>query len=83
MTIADFYQVVGMTKSGKSVKVRKIAKSSTDEFFGGEFHSSPVKGKFTGEVMTKRILDGDGFKVSDYSWAKIWDGVPMRENHWD
>lgn len=53
-TNIDWYQVVALTKTGKSVKVRPIAgKIKETGFMSGE--STPIKGKFTGPAVTKRL----------------------------
>ena len=90
MTLVDFYQVVGVTKSGKSVKVREIAKQRvTDNFIGGDYKVVPIPGEFKGEVSTRRLqvsgYDGSTFfnpGRSRYS-AKVWNGTSQTVNTWD
>lgn len=73
-TQVDFYEVVGMTPSGKSVRVVRIGA----EVVEGDAHSERVRArpgsaKPDAEVMTKRLQDGGrmgaAFKVASYANA--------------
>lgn len=74
-TNIDWYQVVGVTPTGKSVKVRPIAgKVKETGFMSGE--SAPQKGKFTGAAKTKKlgIHNGEPYLASKHGWTSLWDG---------
>lgn len=76
-TNIDWYQVVGLTKSGKSVKIKPIAgKIKETGFMSGT--TTPKKGKFTGPAVTKRvgIHNGEPYLPSKYGWTSLWDGKP-------
>jgi len=80
-TNIDWYQVTALTKSGKSVKVRPIAgKIKETGFMSGE--SSPVKGKFTGPAVAKRVgvNRGEVYLPSKYGWTSKWDGKPKYQS---
>lgn len=88
MTINDYYQVVALTPSGKSVKVRKLNKElvNAGEYFSGR--EMPKKNSFVGEnVKTHRLqksyMDTPQIKISEYSWARLWDGSSNYFNHMD
>ena len=78
MTLNDFYQVVEITKSRKSVKVRKLNKFLTEhDGYGQSGFQSCNKNDFVGDhVSTHRIQDGH-IKISNYAWARLWDGTPQ------
>lgn len=76
-TNIDWYQVVELTKSGKSVKVRPIAgKTKETGFMSGE--TRPLKGKFTGPAKTKKLgmTSGQPYLASKHGWTSLWDGKP-------
>jgi hypothetical protein len=80
-TNIDWYQVVSITASGKSVKIRPIAgKIKETGFMSGE--STPKKGKFTGPAVTKRIgmSNGEPYLPSKYGWTSLWDGKPKYQS---
>lgn len=79
----DFYEVVAVTKA--SVKILPIAKTYVANHGGGSATVMPVKGSFVGEhkPMTKRFRPNEGgysVKITDYSWARSWDGSPEHES---
>jgi hypothetical protein len=76
-TNIDWYQVVSLTKSGKSVKVRPIAgKMKETGFMSGI--TVPQKGKFSGSAITKKIgiNNGEVFLKFPHGWTSKWDGKP-------
>lgn len=88
MTINDYYQVVDITPSGKSVRVRKLNKElvNTGDYFSGR--EMPIKDSFSSDhVRTLRLqtsyMDTPQIKISEYSWARLWDGVSNYFNHMD
>jgi hypothetical protein len=84
MTLNDFYQVVEITKSRKSVKVRKLKKFMTaSDSYGQSGMQSCTKDDFaTDKISTHRIQDGS-IKINDYAWARLWDGTPQTYNSYD
>jgi len=84
-TNVDFYQVTKVV-SGKTVKIRQIAKKSVDVKFG-EYREvtsdyvEPVKGSFLerAEEMTKRVSKGNCISISSFEFASPWSGKPMYE----
>ena len=88
MTINDYYQVVDLTPSGKSVRVRKLNKETVKygEYFTGR--EMPIKDNFaTDNIMTKRLgtdyMGQPDIKITSYSWARLWDGESNHFNHMD
>jgi len=80
-TNIDWYQVVALTGSGKSVKIRPIeGKIKETGFMSGE--STPVKGKFKGPAVTKRLgmHSGEPYLPSKYGWTSLWDGKPKYQS---
>ena len=84
MSLNDFYQVVEITKSRKSVKVRKLNKFMTEhDGYGQAGFQSCIKDDFAGDhVSTHRIQDGS-IKISSYAWARLWDGTPKVYDSYD
>lgn len=81
-TNVNFYEVVGITPSGKSVRVREVNARVVGERGGPSESVVPVPGTFSerSEVKTKRLQDGyrnaPTIKVRSFSWAWFWDGTP-------
>jgi hypothetical protein len=78
MTIVTFYKVIGVTPSGKSVKLKKLKnKVVSDDGYGQEGYVVPsdVEGD---KVLVKRLgktSSGDDYvKISDYEYAYHWNG---------
>ena len=82
MTLVEFFQVVGVTKTGKSVKVKRIVPEIVD----GNVMVGTVTAKkdnfVNGEILTRRLNDGS-FVVSNYSSAYKWSGEPIQFNRMD
>ena len=84
-TQVDFYEVVGMTASGKSVRVQKIRQENVTDSRRPTVTVRPLKGTTCGPVMTKRLkklnwgIEGDryAFRVNSFSSAYQgdWDGT--------
>lgn len=56
MTLVDFYQVVKVSKTGKSVTVREIGRKVVGGKGGAYgYRVAPVKDAFTGDGMVKRV----------------------------
>jgi hypothetical protein len=80
-TNVDFYQVVDVSPSGATIKVRAVRQDVVSASEGGHERVAPVKGAWLDEeVLTKRWrLDYHGkpaFRVASYASAYLWDGVP-------
>ena len=71
-TNIDYYQVVAVSETGRSVTIRPIAaRSHEDGFMQGTCW--PLADHFTGPEMVKRVGPGDSIKVHDWgSWAHLW-----------
>lgn len=80
-TNVDYYEVVGLTPSGKSVRVRKVAKTTVGST-GYSDSVVPRKGEYVGKEMTKRLRNGYGgpaFYLTSYADAYRWDGKPTNQ----
>lgn len=82
-TNVDFYEVVGITPSGKSVKVRQVCQAGADSG-GPSDRVTPLRGQWFGEeILTKRLqrsdYEGWAFHVASYATAWLWDGVPKHQ----
>ena len=78
-TNVDFYQVV---KVGPAmIALREIAKKVSRRA-GDTDYVTPVANRFTGPVLTKKLLDWEGrayVKLTSYSRAYKWDGREMSQ----
>lgn len=78
-TNIDYYQVVEVSASRKTVKIRPIAQRSVE---GPQWMTGscwPLADHFTGPAMVKRIGQGDSVHLTSYSSASPWE---PRANHW-
>lgn len=78
-TNVDYYQVVEVSPSRRSVVIRKIAARSTEE---GWLQGScwPLADEFIGSPMLKRVGEGESVKIHDWgSWARPWT---PKADHW-
>ena len=76
-TQVEFYRVVGLTPSGKSVRVQRVG--AVDVATGDNMHQSlrPATGTSnTAPVQTVLILDDRGTIKVDGHHAWKWDGKP-------
>lgn len=85
-TNIDFYVVESVTKSGKSVRVHRVASKRV----GFELPSDLVvpdvsqRSTYNGESMTRRLSWWKGqpsFRVASYAHAYLWNGEPKRETN--
>ena len=83
-TQVDFYEVVGLTPSGKSVRVQKVHQENVTDPRKSSYRVKPVQGSYAGPVETKRIKDVTwgsevkyAFKVNSYSnaYKSDWDST--------
>jgi hypothetical protein len=80
-TNVDFYKVLKISPSGKSITIQRINTKITEKGFmsGDAVPAEPhTVADYRGEPMTKRVnFTEDGYFVSmDYSNAHLWDGTP-------
>ncbi len=79
-TNVEFFQVIGITASGKSVKLRKIAQKSVTM---GDMTGTCIalKDQFieNAPILIKRVKSYKDrpIVVMDYSTADKWDGLPV------
>lgn len=87
-TNVDFYEVMSVTASGKTVKVRQIQSHCIDDNPGAVTHVIPWREphRFNTEVLTKRLRATKygptptwAFRVASYAHAYLWDGAPAYE----
>lgn len=78
-TNVDYYQVVAVSPSRKTITIRKIAARSVDD---GPYMSGscwPLADHFIGEPLTKHVQPGELVKVHEWgSWARPWEPKPDR-----
>ncbi len=82
MTFYDFYQVVGVTKSG--VRLQRMKKETTPGGFGTPVVRPTVVDP-NAEIFLKKVLMWDnGPAISmDHGIGRLWTGVARQENHND
>lgn len=74
-TNVDFYAVIRTTKT--SAIIRRIAdRPESDGKMTLTGTKTPCPGEFTGPEIRRKIR-GDGLFISDYEWARVWDGRPV------
>ena len=74
-TNIDFYQVVEVSNTKKTVKIREIESKihSTGDMSGTKM---PDIGNFIGEIKTKKVQPNNYVGLNSYSSASKWDGFP-------
>ena len=83
-TNVDFYEVLELTPSGRSAKVRRVRTECVDSD-RNITHVVPIAGRVyerEPEILTKRLrwaMTRWAFKVTSYSTAYLWDGTPAYE----
>jgi hypothetical protein len=82
-TNIGYYEVVAMTPSGKSARLRKLSQEVVDK---DELHTweMVVPGNaYTSLVFTKKLSQDDthgaSFKVAYSEYAWVWDGKPKHQ----
>lgn len=81
-TNVNFYQVVEVSPTKKTVKIREIGAKQTYNAMGMCGTKMPVPGDFTSEVMTKKVGPGWNGKgnyinIKSYLGVSNWDGSPV------
>ena len=80
-TNIDWYQVVQVSPSGKTCKIRPIAgKVKETGFMSGQ--TTPQKNKFTGPAKQKkiRVHGGEVNLPMEHGWCPMWDGKPKQSS---
>lgn len=80
-TNIDFYEVVAVSKTGKSVKIDRMTKERVGQT-EGRYEDRVIPVATTGEVETRKI--GRGYKGlpeinTKYGYATLWDGKPQNQ----
>jgi hypothetical protein len=76
-TNIDFYEVIKV-KTASSIVIRKIAQNTVEtSFMSG--HTTPKKGKYVDEPITKRVqwYDNKPYIASEFGSIGKWDGKPI------
>ena len=72
-TNVNFYQVTKVI--GKMVEIREVAKKVVKSSPPQDY-VEPVKNRFIGPKMKKKVGMGDSVKIKSYAHASKWDGRP-------
>ena len=78
-TNIDYYQIVAVSPSRKTVTIRPIAQRSVDGKHYMTGSCWPLADHFTGPAMVKRISQGDRVHLTSYSSASPWE---PKADHW-
>lgn len=82
-TNIDFYEVVSVAKSGKSVVLQQVGSHRQDEFDRPQVRVVPNRLRKVGDPFRRKLHDGyrgeAWISITSYSGASIWDGTPGRE----
>jgi hypothetical protein len=86
-TNVDFYEVLSLSASGKTAKVRQVATFAVSETANGSsVRVAPIPGSvhpYETKTLTKRIKAGyqgrPSFYVASYATAYLWDCTPKHE----
>lgn len=86
-TLVNFYKVLSITPSGKSVRLAEIgSKIVEDDGYGQAGFVMPVD-EIKKTVGTKKInnspYNGDYIKIDTYQYAYKWDGNKVHFNSYD
>ncbi len=77
-TNIDFYQVVALTASGKTVTLRQLAKTHVD----AEHVLPEPDAFFNGELLRHRVNKRGTIAVKSFAAAWRWEGKPMYQTPW-
>lgn len=81
-TNQEFYEVVEVSATGKSVKIREVAKAVVDGSAGYMSEQVvPMPGHYVGEEIRKPVQLGDRVPFKHCSLGK-WDGRPKDQSHY-
>ena len=89
-TNVDYYQVIGVTPSGKSVRIRRIGQEIIEHGRGVD-RVAPVVDYFVGSLETVRILDSSwrddqapewAVKVGYNNYAYVYEGGGNEQTSW-
>lgn len=77
-TLWCFYEVVAVSKSGKSVTVRELSHQTANGYGFNDWRCRPIPGSYCGDperhtvLYTKRGDDAEAYiKINSYMWAHI------------
>lgn len=74
-TNIDFYQVIAVAASRKSITVRKIAERRED--YSAQHMSGyvwPIANQFDGPAMSRRVKTSNHVQIDSIRLASLWDG---------
>mgnify|MGYP003648255435 CR=1 FL=1 len=80
-TNVDFYEVVGLTPSGKSVRVRPVAQEIVRAGVGTDYVRA-VRGAYRGESETRRINSYEYRGETEY-WFRVNSFSSARQVSWE
>lgn len=75
-TNIDFYQVVEVSDTKKTVKIREIESKNFSKDGNWTGSKVPDVGNFIGEAKTKKVQPNNYIGLNSYSSASKWDGLP-------
>jgi len=85
-TNVGFYKVINLTKTGKSVKLRRIGQIVTDtESPAMSEYVMPNINDVSGQITTHRIKEYNVkpiIKLTTYEYAYLWDGKEKFQSFW-
>ena len=85
--LVNFYKVVGVTKSGKSVKIKQLKEKVVSHDGYGQAGLVVPSDEFNSEkVLTRKIQEGSWkpyIKVEDYMYGYKWDGKEVAFDSYD
>lgn len=86
--LVDFYKVVGVTKSGKSIKIRQVGEQVvSDDGYGQAGYVKPSDEFVSDEVLTRKIQEIRSWKpyvkVDYYKYGYKWDGKEVAFDSYD
>lgn len=76
-TNIDFYQVVAVSPTRRSINIRPIAREIIE--YSGQAMSGkviPLRNDFTGNASAHRVTPGNRIRLSSFSGARPWEGKP-------
>ena len=85
--LVNFYEVVGKTKSGQSVRLRQVKEKFVEHDGYGQAGKVVPDVVEDGKIITKRILNGyqnrPYVKIDEHMYAYKWDGQPVNYDSYD
>lgn len=85
--LVNFYEVVGKTKTGQSIRLRQVREKFVEHDGYGQAGRVVPDVVENGTVFTKRILKGyqdkPYVKINQSMYAYKWDGQPVTYDSYD